>query len=137
MNKKLEWIKEHKKEILIGSLATVGTGVLAYLGIKKIANLNPTIDSLESIMSIGEKGQILDGVESLSDSILDISLDSGITVTEAWKEIDKDGTEFVSLILNDFKPADIGKLGEDLVKNVPGITEETILTCMMGSTQSE
>lgn len=107
------YIKEHKKQIIIGTIAAVGTGALIVLGVKKKSN-----------------AKSLSVVSTALNEDIDIHLDTA-TVTEAWKE-----GGFINLILNDFKCKDIGELGKDLAKNIPEITEDTTLTCIIGSTAS-
>lgn len=102
------WIKEHKKVILIGAGFVVATGVLGYLGIK----------------SYKTKGNVMGIVHKIED--LDIKLDKA-TVTEAWKELGN-----VNMILNDFKIGGIGELGKDFIKNIPKVTEDTTLSCIIG-----
>lgn len=102
------WIKEHKTEILIGTGTTIVVAILGYLGIK----------SRKTGKTVSE---IIGGYDQL-----DIKLDSA-TVTDMWSE---DGLP--NMILNDFRVRDIGVLGKDLIKNVPNVTEDTLLTCIMG-----
>lgn len=110
-------IKEHKKEILIVAGTTITAGVLGYLGIKGIK-----WNTAHKIK--GEK--IIDALTKSND--IDLKLDTA-TVTEAWKE-----GEWINFILNDFKPADIGKLGIELMDKVPEINQDTILTCVLSTT---
>lgn len=107
-------IEEHKKEILIVAGTTITAGVLGYLGIKW--------NTAHKI-----KGEKIIGALTKSNDI-DLKLDTA-TVTEAWKE-----GEWINFILNDFKPADIGKLGTELMDKVPEINQDTILTCILGTT---
>lgn len=102
------WIKEHKKGIMIGAGFVVVAGVLGYLGIK----------------SYKTKGTVAGIVHKIED--LDIKLDKA-TVTEAWEELGN-----VNMILNDFKVSDIGELGKDFIKNIPNVTEDTTLSCIIG-----
>ena len=118
MNDKIKnWCKEHKKVLLIGACSTVVVGTLGYFGVKIKKAGNGTAAS-----------KVLGGLKQCED--INVDLDTA-TVTEAWKE---DG--LYDFILNDFKVSDIGKLGEDMVKNIPDITEDTTLTCIMGTTKS-
>ena len=109
-------IEEHKKEILTVVGTTITVGVLGYLGIKW--------NTAHKIK--GEK--IIDALTNKSNDI-DLKLDTA-TVTEAWRE-----GEWINFILNDFKPADIGKLGTDLMSKVPEINDDTILTCVLSTTK--
>lgn len=107
-------IKEHRKEILIVAGTTITAGILGYLGIKwNIAH--------------NAKGmKIIDALSRSND--IDLKLDTA-TVTEAWRE-----GEWTNFILNDFKPADIGKLGAELIEKVPEINEDMVLTCVLSTT---
>lgn len=102
------WIKEHKRGILIGAGFVVVAAALGYLGVK----------------SYKTKGTVLGIVHKIED--LNIKLDKA-TVTEAWTELGN-----VNMILNDFKVGDIGELGKDLIKNIPNVTEDTTLSCIIG-----
>ena len=110
-----KWIKEHKKEILIGTASVIAIGTIGYLGIK-----------------VGKKTLKING-SVIEANIRDIDVDLDVaTVTEAWTE---DGV--TNMILNDFNVKDIGELGADMIKNIPGVTEDTTLTCFMGTVIEE
>lgn len=102
------WVEEHKRGILIGAGFIVVAAVLGYLGVK----------------SYKTKGTVAGIVHKIED--LDIKLDKA-TVSEAWTELGG-----VNLILNDLKVGDIGELGKDFIKNIPNVTEDSTLSCIIG-----
>lgn len=119
-----QWIKEHKKELIIGTVSAVGVGVLGYFGVKRLTKNPDQVTFIPRYVS---------GTKFKGEEFIEAHLEAA-TVTEAWKEFWEGGSETTNLILNDFKPADIGKLGEELIEKVPGVTEDTVLTCVLGTT---
>lgn len=117
--KALDWIKEHKKEILVTTGTIISVGVLGYFGVKvsgKIANDNMVAKLEES------------AVHWLENPALKLD---HVTVTDVWKD---DGCAFTNTILNDFTAADMGKVGEELMANIPEITSDTVLTACLSTT---
>ena len=55
IEQKLEWVKEHKKEILIGSCIVGGTILLTALGAKGIANSRQKLDWFKVPNETGDK----------------------------------------------------------------------------------
>lgn len=117
--KALNWIKEHKKEILLTTGTIIGVGVLGYFGVKasnKIMNDNMVAKLEESAAHWLENPAL--------------KLDH-VTVTDVWKD---DGCPYTNTILNDFTAADMGKVGEELMANIPEITNDTMLTAWLSTT---
>lgn len=100
------WIREHKVEILVCGFEATMVGFAVALGIKARKSGKPVLGIVHEIKDVNVK------------------LDTA-TVTEAWTELGG-----VNMILNDFKVSDIGKLGEDLIKNIPNVTEDTTVSCI-------
>lgn len=50
------------------------------------------------------------------------------SIVDLWKEGD-----CLNSVMDNIKVSDIGKFGEDLMKNVPGITEDTILSAVLST----
>ena len=117
--KALDWIKEHKKEILITTGTVIGVGVLGYFGVKAVSN-KITNDFI---------GELTDSTTHWLENPV-AKLDH-VTVTDVWKD---DGYEFTNTILNDFTAADMGKVGEELMANIPEITSDTVLTATLSTT---
>lgn len=107
-NKIKAWLKEHKMELLVGVGTTALVVFLAWLGIKQRKAGKPVLGIVHEIEDI------------------DIKLDTA-TVTEAWKELGG-----VNMILNDIKVSDLGELGKDMIKNIPNVTEDTDVSCILG-----
>ena len=104
----VEYVKTHKKEIAVGALCVVGTGVLVAFGVK------------------GLRSNKIDGylVEYIDENVVD-----GFTtgkVTSLWNE-----GEFTNAIVNHFTIKDMGILGEDL-KKIEGITDDTTVDAIFG-----
>ena len=119
--KALNWIKEHKKEILITTGTAIGVGVLGYFGVKSY-----TQKFADEFVSK------LDGVPTnypwLENPVAKLD---HVTITDLWKD---DGCEFTNAILNDFTAADMGKVGEELMANVPEIKSDTVLSAVLNTT---
>lgn len=116
-------IKEHRKEILIVAGTTITAGVLGYLGIKWNAAHNAKGMKIIEALSNSSSGRY-----PWADGNTSLKLDTA-TVSEVWRE-----GEWTNFILNDFKPADIGKLGAELIEKVPEINEDMVLTCVLSTT---
>lgn len=117
--KALDWIKEHKKEILVTTGTIIGVGVLGYFGVKvsgKIAN-----DYMAKLVDDSTTYWLENPVAKLDH----------VTITDVWKD---DGYEFTNTILNDFTAADMGKVGEELMANIPEIKSDTVLTACLNTT---
>ena len=112
----VEYIKNHKKEIVLGALATIGTGVLVAVGIKSIHSIKNAGNTVEMI------GDIID------DNWTDKNVVEGFTtgkVNKLWNEGDCGNT-----IVQFFKIKDMGNLGEDL-KKIGGITDDTEVSAVL------
>ena len=112
----VEYIKNHKKEIVLGALATISTGVLVAVGIKSIHSIKNAGNTVEMI------GDIID------DNWADKNVVEGFTtgkVNELWNEGD-----YGNAIVQFFKIKDMGNLGEDL-KKIGGITDDTEVSAVL------
>lgn len=97
----VEYVKNHKKEIALGTLGVIGTGMLVVLGVKKFNSI---------------KG------------LADVNVVEGFTVgkvNQLWNE-----GGYANAIVNDFKIKDMGALGEDL-KKIGGITDDTEVSALL------
>lgn len=116
--KVLDWIKGHKKEILITTVTGIGVGVLGYFGVKSLGKCpNTIIDQLNS--ADGSQHWLENPVAKLDH----------VTIT--------DMTEYNGLtfgILNDFTAADMGVVGEELMANIPAIKADTVLSASFNTT---
>ena len=114
----VEYVSNHKKEILLGALCTVGAGVLIALGVKGLSSIKTDAKSVEMI------GDIV----SDSNDWMDRNVVEGFTtgkVNELWNE-GNCGTA----IVNFFTIKDMGKLGEDL-KKIKGVTDDTEVSALL------
>lgn len=117
MNTKLEkaktWVKEHKKEILIGAGATVITGVGILLG-QKVLN-RQYADLIDNFK--GER----------------FMCDDGSTVFKMFELADafkyKDGS--VELMLDKCHLNDLGKFGEEILEKIPELPENEQVWMLM------
>lgn len=107
-NKIKTWIAEQKGALILGAVSAVSIGILGYFGVK----------------SHKSTGSVLGTVSGIKD--LNIKLDKA-TVTKAWTE-----PGGVRMCLHDFQIRDIGELGKDLIKNVPNVTADSALACVLG-----
>ena len=100
MKKVKQWVKDHKKEIIIGAVAAGGTA-LYFLGKEKNikgvkAGLRLSFEFLD-----GEEDGDYYGLRSKSDLYTNLNLHKpGYTV------------------------GDLGKIGEELMKNIPSLTKD-------------
>ena len=112
------WIKEHKKEILITTGTAIGVGVLGYFGVKSWNKYpNTIIDQLNSVDSNQHWWE--NPVAKLDH----------VTITDLWNEGD-----FTEAIINDFTAADMGKVGEELMANIPEVKSDTVLSAVLDIT---
>ncbi len=117
-NKVLEWMKEHKKAIIIATGVTIGTAVGVVLT-KKLVLKNNEIPVLFS--GVFKNGKTAYDVKPIG------TFDT-CSVVDLWKEGD-----WLNSVMDDIKVSDVGKFGEDLMKNVPGITKDTILSAVLST----
>lgn len=107
----VEYVKNHKKEIALGALGVVGTGVLVALGVK----------GFKSAKNVGNPVEMIGDIVSDNDWMETNVVDGFTTgkVTELWNEGGYDNA-----IVNFFTIKDMGALGEDL-KKIKGVTDDT------------
>ena len=114
-----DWIKEHKKEILITTGSIVGVGVLGYFGVKSLSKCHP--DMIIDQLNDADAGQhwLENPVAKLDHvTITDLSTYDDLTFG----------------IINDFTAADMGKVGEELMANIPEIKADTVLSASINTT---
>ena len=117
----VEYVKNHKKEIALGALGLIGTGLLVAVGVEvskasKAANGNQ-VELIGDIVSDG-----------CDDNWMERNLVEGFTtgkVNDLWNE---DG--YGNAIVQFFKIKDMGALGEDL-KKIGGITDDTEVSAVL------
>ena len=117
-----KFVKDHKTEIILGTIGVVGTGVLIALGVKGIRSVKNVGNPVEMI------GDIVD------DNWKDKNVVEGFTtgkVNDLWNE---DG--YGNAIVQFFKIKDIGDLGEDL-KKIGGITDDTEVSAVLSFINTE
>ena len=101
MKKVKTWLKEHKKEIIVGAVAAGGTALYFFANQKKVgvkAGLNLTLRFLDGIDNDDEYY----GCRTLSDVYTNINLNKP-----------------------DLSISDCGKLGEVLKEKLPAIAKDT------------
>lgn len=116
-----EYVKNHKKEIALGALGLIGTGLLVAVGVEvskasKAANGNP-VELIGDIVSY-----------SCDDNWTERNLVEGFTtgkVNDLWNE-----GGCGNAIVQFFKIKDMGALGEDL-KKIGGITDDTEVSAVL------
>ena len=111
-----KFVKDHKTEIIWGTLGVVGTGVLIVLGVKGIRSVKNVDNPVEMI------GGIVD------DNWKDNNVVEGFTtgkVNDLWNE-----DSYGNAIVQFFKIKDMGDLGEDL-KKIGGITDDTEVSAVL------
>lgn len=111
-NKVLTWVKEHKKAIVIAAGGTVGTAVMVILTKKLVLNNNKIPVLFQGVLKNGKTAYDVKSIGTFETC----------RVVDLWKEGD-----WLDGVMDDIKVSDLGEFGEDLMKNVPGITEDTIL----------
>ena len=114
-NKVLDYIKKNKGKIAIIAASTIGAGALVLLSVKGCNSVKQTMASLP-VRQLSEREQLLSNVKLATATVTDIWDDGG----DPW------------LILNDLKVSDLGKLSEELIEKIPGVTGDTLITCDMG-----
>lgn len=117
--KVLDWIKGHKKEILITTVTGIGVGVLGYFGVK-------AFNKSENVMvhPFDEKDYTLyPWVENPVAKL------EHVTITDLCNEGD-----FTAAIINDFTAADMGKVGEELMAYIPEVKSDTVLSASFNTT---
>lgn len=97
MNEKIEWLKENKKEVLIGTGLTVGTIALIVIGVKK---RDVRTKRMMVLMDVANKK-----VKDLSD-----------TFQRSVDSIDK----HYGLDLEAVPIKELGNIGDNFLKNTPG-----------------
>lgn len=113
-----DWIKEHKKEILITTGTVVGVGVLGYFGVKSWNKYpNTIVDQLNDVDT--DQHWLENPVAKLDH----------VTITDLWNH-----GEFTEGIINDFTAADMGKVGEELMANIPEVKSDTVLSAVFNTT---
>lgn len=78
MSKKLEWVKEHKKEILVGAGTVIGTAVLITIGVKCSKSSKGKV--INDMPKLKEIGRIVDEdiFTELAPSIEETVLNKGL-----------------------------------------------------------
>lgn len=114
-NKVLTWIKEHKKAVIIATGVTVGTAVSVVFTKKLILNNNKIPVLFYGVLKNGKT----------AEDVKPIGTFETCSVVGLWKDRD-----WLNGVMDDIKVSDIGKFGEDLMKNVPGISKDTILSAV-------
>ena len=114
----VEYVRSHKKEIAIGALGLVGTGLLLALGVnvsKSIKITNSPVDLIGEIVSDGnwKERNLVEGFATGK-------------VNNLWNE----GGTHACAILNGLTIKDMGALGENL-KLIGGITDDTQLSAVL------
>lgn len=112
----VEYVKNHKKEIALGALGLVGTGVLIAIGVKSYNSIKENANPVQMI------GDIID------DNWTESNVVEGFTtgkVNELWNE-----GEYSNAIVNFFTIRDMGALGQDL-KKIKGITDDTEVSAVL------
>ena len=114
----VEYVRSHTKEIAIGALGLVGTGLLVALGVnvsKSIKVTNSPVDLIGEIVSDGnwKERNLVEGFATGK-------------VNNLWNE----GGTHACAILNGLTIKDLGALGENL-KLIGGITDETQLSAVL------
>ena len=117
MNTKLEkaktWVKEHKKEIIIGAGMTVLAGAGILLG-RKVLN-SESVRMIENLK--GER----------------FICDDGSTVFKMFELTDavkyKDGS--IELVLDKFHLDDLGKFGEEILEKIPELPDNEQVWMLM------
>ena len=112
----VEYVKNHKKEIAMGALGVIGSGVLIALGVKSFQSCKGTGNPVEMI------GDIID--ENWRDNNVVDGFTTG-KVNDVWNE-----SGFGNAIVQYFKIKDMGDLGEDL-KRIKGLTDDTEVSAVL------
>ena len=97
-----EFVKNHKKEITIGAISAMGVGIAILFGTRVSKAMKITKSNASTIGNINT-----------------IDTWGVCTMTDLWTE----GT-WTSTIINNITIADLGKIGEELMKNIPSLTKD-------------
>ena len=111
-NKIVEFVKDHKKDILVGAITTVTAvcGIALFVMGKK-----------KSLIPVEFTG-VIQTPNAKDIHVADWNVG---TLTDCWRE-----GGWINLIAKDFTVADAGKLGEELLK-IDGVTADTVLQTVM------
>lgn len=111
-----EYVKNHKKEIAIGTVTVVAGAAAIALGVKGIRSLKVTANPVDMI------GDIIDDDWRFKNVV------DGFTtgkVNELWNE-----ANYGNAIVQYFTIKDMGDLGQDL-KKIGGITDDTEVSAVL------
>ena len=89
MNEKLKWVKEHKKEILIGTGTVIGTAVLITIGVKSSRSSKAHKELGEKILDSFNNMPELTGTEKVVDEDIFTSLAPAIEKAVLEKGLEK------------------------------------------------
>ena len=119
MNKRefVEYVKNHKKEVALGALGLVGTGLLVAFGVEIAKSAKVSTNPVEMV------GDIVSDVEWKERNLVD-GFATG-KVNDLWNE-----AGYGNAIVQYFTIKDMGALGEDL-KKIGGITDETEVSAVL------
>lgn len=112
MKKVKAFVKNHKAEIAIATVTVISAGIAI-----AICKKTPDVDVTKIV---------IDTTTDLADNIDIPELEIG-RIDQLWRE---DG--FINSIVNDVTLADLGEFGKELIEKIDGLTENTVVTAMMG-----
>ena len=113
MSKKvLEFVKNHKKEIIISSLAIIGGTAIFVITKKKPEFMRKVVPNFQT------REEELVKINSLNWNCGEL--------TDLWKE-----GKVTNLIINEVKVEELGKLGNELVK-LEGVTNDSTISAIVG-----
>ena len=117
-NKYIEFIKNHKKEFILGGIAALAVvGGIAYI---MMDIRNPYKIDKKHLANVLEKA-----VPFKTNDISAPWWNTG-ELTECWSE-----AGYINLIVNDVAVAEMGKLGEELLL-FDGVTPDTLISAIIG-----
>ena len=106
MKKVKQWMKDHKKEIIIGVVAAGGTALYFLRKEKKIKGIKAGLRLSFEFLD-GGRDEDFYGLRSKSDLHTNLNLNKpGYTV------------------------GDLGKIGVELMKNIPSLTKDVQINCL-------
>ena len=114
----VEYVRSHKKEIAMGALGLVGTGLLVALGVKVSKSIKVSNSPVDLI------GEVVSDSDWKEHNLVE-----GFTtgkVNDLWNE----GGVHGCAILNGLTIKDMGALGENL-KLIGGITDDTQVSAVL------
>lgn len=114
----VEYVRSHKKEIAMGALGLVGTGLLVALGVnvsKSIKVSDSPVDLIGEIVSDSDWKE-----RNLAEGF----------VTDKFNELWNEGGTPGYAILNGLTIKDMGAIGENL-KLIGGITDDTQMSAVL------